>query len=71
MPMRDDPDAPVVVRLRALILRADLAIRVGDDASAHTSLDKIAGIGLTDDERRATKDDLRRARDLTEELTRR
>jgi catechol 2,3-dioxygenase-like lactoylglutathione lyase family enzyme len=63
-----DPDAAAVVRVRALILRADLAIRAGDEARARACLESIGAIELSDEERGSIEDDLRRARDLSVEL---
>jgi len=68
--MADDPDAPAVVRVRALILRADLAVRAGDERAARALLKSIEGVELTDADRAKIADELRRAGDVAEELAR-
>ena len=58
-------EPPPVPRGRARVLRADLAIRLGDPARARRLLDEVAGIELDEADRAALADDLTRARDLT------
>jgi catechol 2,3-dioxygenase-like lactoylglutathione lyase family enzyme len=62
-----DPDGPV--RVRALVLRADLAVRMDDQRLAGRLLTEARKVELGDDELEALGDDLRRARDLQQELT--
>jgi hypothetical protein len=57
-----------VPRVRALVLRADLAIRLGDPGRARRLLDEVAGVELDEADRNALADDLKRARDLTDQL---
>jgi catechol 2,3-dioxygenase-like lactoylglutathione lyase family enzyme len=64
----DDADASGPVLVRAWILRADLAYRLGDVDGATAWLAEAARIDLSEDERAAIADDLRRADDLAEEI---
>lgn len=48
----------------ALVLRADVAIAMGDDAMARELLDRVAATPLTDAERIELADSLARAADL-------
>jgi hypothetical protein len=61
-------DAPDTVLVRARILRADLAYRMGDVDSATAWLTEVARIDLSEDERATIADDLRRADDVAEVL---
>jgi catechol 2,3-dioxygenase-like lactoylglutathione lyase family enzyme len=65
---RDEPE-PGRVRVRALILRADLAVRVGDDRLAGRLLADVRKVEIGGEELEALGDDLRRARDLEQVLT--
>jgi catechol 2,3-dioxygenase-like lactoylglutathione lyase family enzyme len=60
--------APESVTVRALVLRADLAIRMGDPALAGDRLAAARGIVLNDTDRAAVGDELRRAAELDEIL---
>jgi catechol 2,3-dioxygenase-like lactoylglutathione lyase family enzyme len=57
-------DAPSVVRVRALLYRAELAVRLDDRALAVTSLDEARALDLTDDQRSAVEADLAHAAEL-------
>ncbi|PZT75224.1 MULTISPECIES: bleomycin resistance protein [unclassified Streptomyces] len=58
-------DEPTPVRLlRLLVLRADIAGRLGDDATAASALARAAGIRLTPQERKSAHDDLERLEEL-------
>ena len=57
-------DAPKVDRVRALLYRAELAVRLHDRAIATTSLSEAQSLELTDDERAAVKDDIAHAIEL-------
>ena len=61
-------EPPPVPRVRALVLRADLAIRLGDPGRARRLLDEVAGVELDEADRTALADDLKRARDLTDQV---
>ncbi|WP_020672652.1 bleomycin resistance protein [Amycolatopsis nigrescens] len=61
-------DEPAVVRFRALVLRADLAVRLDDLESAGPTLDEAEGIELTADERAGVPDELHRIGELRAEL---
>jgi hypothetical protein len=63
-------DAPVIDRARALLYRAELAVRLNDHALAHSSLVAAEALNLTDDERAAIADDLAHATALVSELRR-
>jgi hypothetical protein len=63
-----DEEPSRVPRLRALVFRADLAIRLGDPGRARRLLDEVAGVELDEADRNALADDLKRARDLTDQL---
>ena len=62
----DDEAAPDPVLVRARILRADVAYRMGDVDGAKAWLAEAARIDLSEDDRAAIGDDLRRANDLAE-----
>jgi catechol 2,3-dioxygenase-like lactoylglutathione lyase family enzyme len=51
---------------RALVLRADMAVRTGERPVAERLLSEAGGIRLTDEDRIGLGDDLRRADDLAE-----
>jgi hypothetical protein len=53
-------------QLRALVLRADLAMRMGERPLAERLLGQTRRIRLTDQERTGLGDELRRADDLAE-----
>jgi catechol 2,3-dioxygenase-like lactoylglutathione lyase family enzyme len=57
-------DAPSVVGVRALLYRAELAVRLDDRALAVTSLDEARALDLTDDQRSAVEADLAHAAEL-------
>jgi catechol 2,3-dioxygenase-like lactoylglutathione lyase family enzyme len=59
-----DEPAPDAVTVRALILRADLAQRMGETDRARAWLDDARRVDLSDADRAAIVDDLRRADDL-------
>jgi catechol 2,3-dioxygenase-like lactoylglutathione lyase family enzyme len=55
-------------QLRALVLRADMAIRMDDRALAERLLGEAQKTQLTDEDRTAIRDDLRRADELAETI---
>lgn len=57
-------DAPAVERARALLYRAELAVRLDNHTLAQTSLDGMRALALTDDERATIADDLAHATEL-------
>jgi len=59
-----DPSAPDVIRVRALILRAEVAHRLGDADRARVWLGEARAIDLGEVDRSAIVDDLRRAADV-------
>jgi catechol 2,3-dioxygenase-like lactoylglutathione lyase family enzyme len=65
---RDDPPLAGSVAVRALILRADVAFRMGDPAAARARLEDATTIDVPAAEREALGDDLRRAEELEEAL---
>ena len=65
---RDDPPVAGAVAVRALILRADLAMRMGDVDEARARLADASAISLSSAERQSIGDDLRRAAELEEAL---
>ncbi|AWT41079.1 MULTISPECIES: bleomycin resistance protein [Streptomyces] len=62
--LEDGQPTPVQL-LRLLVLRADVAVRLGDEATARTALTRAAAVQLTDRERRSVSDDLRRLEELS------
>jgi catechol 2,3-dioxygenase-like lactoylglutathione lyase family enzyme len=60
-------DAPTVDRVRALLYRAELAVRLNDLALAQSSLDAAEMLTLTDEERAAIADDLAHTTELVSE----
>jgi catechol 2,3-dioxygenase-like lactoylglutathione lyase family enzyme len=67
--MAADQDAPASVLVRARILRADLAYRAGRESEAAAWLSEARAVEITDEERAALADDLRRAADLESVLS--
>ncbi|MFE7541540.1 bleomycin resistance protein [Streptomyces platensis] len=61
--MADERPTPVQL-LRLLVLRADVAGRLGDDETATSALAKAAAIRLTAEERESAPDDLDRLEEL-------
>jgi hypothetical protein len=57
-------DAPAVERARALLYRAELAVRLDDHALAQSSLVGVRELALTDDERATIAADLAHATEL-------
>lgn len=57
-----------LVRVRALILRADLAVKMGDRELAERLLTKARSVELDEGDLESLDDDLRRARDLEQTL---
>jgi catechol 2,3-dioxygenase-like lactoylglutathione lyase family enzyme len=57
-------DAPTVDRVRALLYRAELAVRLDDRAIATTSLSEAQSLELTDDERAAVEGEIAHATEL-------
>ena len=62
--MADEPDAPDLIQVQALILRAEAAHALGDDALAIALLGKASLVSLDPDERAVLADDLARAEEL-------
>lgn len=60
-------DAPAIDRARALLYRAELAVRLNDHALAHSSLAAAEAFTLTDDERATLADDLAQTTELVAE----
>jgi catechol 2,3-dioxygenase-like lactoylglutathione lyase family enzyme len=58
------PDAPTVDRVRALLYRAELAVRLDDRSTATASLSEAQSLDLTDDERAAVEGDFAHATEL-------
>ncbi|WP_158892981.1 bleomycin resistance protein [Amycolatopsis anabasis] len=56
--------APDDLRLRALVLRADVAVRLGEDGQARAFLDQAGKIPLGEADSAALSDERRRIRDL-------
>ncbi|GAA2448117.1 bleomycin resistance protein [Streptomyces lavendulocolor] len=61
--LEDEHPTPVQL-VRLLALRADVASRLGDDATAASALARAEAVGLTEEQRRSLHDDLRRLADL-------
>jgi catechol 2,3-dioxygenase-like lactoylglutathione lyase family enzyme len=57
-------DAPRLDYARALLYRAELAVRLNDQALAQSSLDNILALELSDDERAAIADELSQTSEL-------
>lgn len=62
-----DPTPPVT-RVQALVLRADVAVRLGDRAGARGWLAAARAVPLAAADERAVRDELRRAEELDEAL---
>ena len=62
------PNAADVLRVQALILRADAANELGDDSLARSLLDEAASINLEDVDQATIADDLTRAEELRSSL---
>ena len=60
-------DAPAIDRVRALLYRAELAVRLNDHALAQSSLLAAQTMALTDDERATIVDDLAQTKELVAE----
>lgn len=60
----DDPPTAGTAAVRALVLRADVAHRLGDDAGAHGYREAALAIALDPEEKAEAADDLRRAEEL-------
>jgi catechol 2,3-dioxygenase-like lactoylglutathione lyase family enzyme len=63
-----DEDPPIGVRVAALILRAELAYRLGEPDRTRALLDEVRASDPSDDDRAVIVDDLRRAADLEQLL---
>ncbi|MET1071475.1 MAG: VOC family protein, partial [Umezawaea sp.] len=63
----DAPTAPTTL-FRALVFRADLAVRLDDRTLAATMLTRAEAVTLSDTDREALVDDLARAQDLRADL---
>ena len=50
--------------VRLLVLRGDVAGRLGDETTAVSALERAAAVQLTDEERESVRDDLARLKDL-------
>ncbi|MFF9113493.1 bleomycin resistance protein [Streptomyces sp. NPDC014805] len=61
--MEDEQPTPVQL-LRLLVLRADVAGRLGDESTEKAALSRAVAIQLTDQERESVRDDLRRLGEL-------
>lgn len=58
------PNAPVIDRVRALLYRAELALRLGDRALAQASLAEAQSIQLADEEQAAVAEEFAHAHEL-------
>lgn len=58
------PDAPVLDRAKALLYRAELAVRLGDQSLAQASLAAVRVLELSDDERNLITDELAQTSEL-------
>ncbi|MDG4861459.1 VOC family protein [Streptomyces sp. T-3] len=61
--LEDERPTPVQL-VRLLILRGDVAGRLGDEATAESTLEEAAAVQLSDEERESVRDDLMRLEDL-------
>lgn len=61
---REDERPTPVQSFRLLVLRADVAGRLGDEATATSALAEAAAVPLTAEERRSVRDDLTRLEEL-------
>jgi hypothetical protein len=58
------PDAPLLDRARALLYRAELAVRLQDQALAESSLAAVRALALSDDEQALIADELSQTAEL-------
>lgn len=61
-------DAPTMERVRALLYRAELAVRVGDRSTATKSLDEALSLAVTDQERTTLAAEIDHATELVDGL---
>jgi predicted enzyme related to lactoylglutathione lyase len=61
--LEDERPTPVQL-VRLLVLRGDVAGRLGDETTAVSALESAAAVQLTDEERESVRDDLARLSDL-------
>ncbi|MBK0418256.1 VOC family protein [Leucobacter sp. CSA1] len=61
----EDEHPPPLQLVRLLIMRGDVAGRLGDETAAASALERAAAVHLTDEERESVRDDLARLADLT------
>ena len=61
--LEDERPTPMQL-VRLLVLRGDVAQRLGDDATAASALARAAAVRLTDEERESVRDDLARREEL-------
>ena len=61
--LEDERPTPVQL-VRLLVLRGDVAGRLGDETAAVSALERAAAVQLTDEERASVRDDLARLADL-------
>jgi hypothetical protein len=61
--LEDERPTPVQL-VRLLILRGDVAERLGDETTAVSALERASAVQLTDEERESVRDDLARLKDL-------
>ena len=61
------PDAPVLDYARAMLYRAELAVRLGDQALARSSLSTVLALEMTDHERAVIAPELAQTSELVEE----
>ncbi|MFC4495929.1 bleomycin resistance protein [Streptomyces ovatisporus] len=66
--LADEQPTPVQL-LRLLVLRSDVAARLGDAATAARSMEEAAAVQLTDAERESVRDDLVRLAELRDQDT--
>jgi catechol 2,3-dioxygenase-like lactoylglutathione lyase family enzyme len=66
--MADDPPVAGAIAIRALVLRADLAYRMGDLESARARIANARSIPVADVDRAAIADELRRAGELEDAI---
>lgn len=62
--LRDNESPTPVQLLRLLVLRADVAGRLGDEDTVRSALTRATAIQLTDQERESVRDDLQRLEEL-------
>lgn len=62
--LEDEHPTPVQL-VRLLIMRGDVAQRLGDETTAVSSLERAAAVRLTDEEQKSIRDELARLADLT------